>query len=238
MFVHWLLFRPNPQSLCLQSVSLQEATIGVIGLHKVPRKTVPGLNLDNGRVIDSSCVTGCHTTDNIEIRLNKLRSVMASDSVHRLPAGFSSLVKYFCDCALVLSSRLDGPVRTGLTHYWRGAPQQDGCYTGAPICGLSAGEGQRQRQLPLVLYTPILADVIQGICCLFTFKPSASHYYAFFYAGLNCKNYKCRIFFSFCSFSFFTNSCTHSTALSRGRECLCSSPPISAFTVVLDKYGK
>jgi hypothetical protein len=85
-------------------------------------KIVNDLGLKNIRVADSCPVIELTPADNIKSRLEKLRSVVATDGVHYKSTGYANIVKNCVTCFSVLDSRTvnSTTVKKSLTHYWRG----------------------------------------------------------------------------------------------------------------------
>ncbi len=67
-----------------------------IGLRICLKRFVSGLGVSLCRVFDSCCVTDCNPTANVETRVESLRTVTASDSVHFLGPGYDNLGETLC----------------------------------------------------------------------------------------------------------------------------------------------
>jgi hypothetical protein len=97
----------------------QKLLTDIIGLRTCLKKFVASLSLGNCRVMDSCCVTECVSTANITTRLDALKTVTATDSVHFTSVGYENLVRNIVregnrnvsDARKQTSSKL---------HFWRG----------------------------------------------------------------------------------------------------------------------
>ncbi len=62
--------------------------------------------LTNFKVMDSSCMTNCTTTADIEDRIKNLRSTTAKDGVHFIDEGYRNLATRCLECLNQLTSRV------------------------------------------------------------------------------------------------------------------------------------
>jgi hypothetical protein len=99
----------------------------------VLKKSLAAANLSNIRILDTCCASGCAPTDNITVRLDKIREVMSSDGVHFSQLGYKNITSACIGGAAILHNRkVDNPsgytVR-GRVFYWRGFRSPVGAVT-------------------------------------------------------------------------------------------------------------
>jgi hypothetical protein len=112
-------------------------------------KILNDLGLKKVRVADSCPVIEQTPADNIKSRLEKLRSVAATDGVHYKSTGYANIVKHCVTCFSVLDSRSmhSITVKKHLTHYWRGFKSPVGA---SPLNAPPASSHHRGRNAGLL----------------------------------------------------------------------------------------
>ncbi len=117
--------------------------LDTIGLRAALKKSLAAANLSKVRILDTCCASECAPTDNETVRLDRIRGVMSTDSIHYSQSGYKNLTSACLTSAALLQHRATGssPCVTckGLLHYWRGF-----C---SPI-GATAGHDMRSRGSP------------------------------------------------------------------------------------------
>ncbi len=119
----------------------------IIGMRNSLKKQVIGCGINNVRVLDACCVTGCKNTANIEQRLSSLKAVMASDNVHFLSDGYANLVE---NCTAALQARGTGETVTKSSSkasqfFWRSFRSPIGAKTTAMMPGARGMSSARGR---------------------------------------------------------------------------------------------
>jgi hypothetical protein len=104
-----------------------------IGLRSVLKKALAAANLSNVRILDTCCESGCAPTDNINVRLEKIREVISSDGVHFSQLSYKNITSACIGGAAILHTRKDdnpsGHTVRGRVFYWRGFRSPVGAVT-------------------------------------------------------------------------------------------------------------
>ncbi len=144
-------FHPYRRNLNHQSYSLHVAAICHLfacllktkqKLEARKKRFVAGLGASKCRVLDTCCVTDCSPTANSVMRVDALKKVTASDSIHFLNMGYDHLVKNIMQ---TLHTRRALPL--GST-WWQGC-----------IIGKDSGAPWDPPLLPATLATHFMATV-------------------------------------------------------------------------------
>jgi hypothetical protein len=111
----------NPQdSSYTHASSLLSDTIG---LRVALKKALAAANLSNVRILNTCCASECAPTDNMTVRLDKIRDVMATDGIHYSQLGYKNITSACIGSASLLHGRAANPLSSvtckGKSHYWR-----------------------------------------------------------------------------------------------------------------------